>query len=135
MPHVGTSPRTGPRLFRSALALAALLLITPSTARAAADCTTPVFSLPQTYGVGAGPASVASGDFDGDGIKDLAVPNNISHNVSVLLGDGAGGFGPPTNFAVPQFPSSIAVADFNKDGKDDLAVGYGPGGGGLALLF
>ncbi|HEV2860520.1 MAG TPA: Calx-beta domain-containing protein [Pyrinomonadaceae bacterium] len=102
---------------------------------AAADCTPPVFSLPQTYEVGAGPTSAASGDFNGDGVKDLAVPNNISSNVSVLLGDGVGGFGPPVNFAVAQLPSSVAVADFNKDGKADLAVGHSWGGGPLSVLF
>jgi hypothetical protein len=52
-----------------------------------------------------------------------------------VLGDGAGGFGPPTNFAVAQHPSSVAVADFNKDGKADLAVGHGFGGGPLSVLF
>ena len=133
MPHAQTS-RISPGLFNSSIALAALLLLASVTARAA-DCASPVFSLPQTYGVGAGPAAIASGDFNGDGRPDVAVPNNVSHNVSVLLGDGAGGFGPPMNFAVPQYPGSIAVADFNKDGKADLAVGYGPGGGGLAVLF
>ena len=133
MPHART-PRLSPRPLKFAIALAALLLVASATARAA-DCASPVFSLPQTYGVGAGPAAVASGDFNGDGIQDIAVPNNTSHDVSVLLGDGAGGFGPPTNFAVPQYPRSIAVADFNKDGKADLVVGYGPGGGGVALLF
>jgi hypothetical protein len=83
MPHARTSRRTGPRPFRSAIALAALLLVAPTTARAVADCTPHVFSLPQTYGVGAGPTSFASGDFDGDGIEDLSVPNIVLSDVSV----------------------------------------------------
>jgi hypothetical protein len=42
--------------------------------------------------------------------------------VSILLGDGAGNFSPPTNLAAGTFPYSIAVGDFNADGKQDLAV-------------
>ncbi len=121
MPHVRTARRTGPRPFRSAIALAALLLIAPAMARATSDCASPVFSLPQTYGVGAGPSSVASGDFNGDGIKDLAVPNIVSSNVSVVLGDGAG------NFTVKQFSVGndsrfVAVGNFNGDNFADLAL-------------
>ncbi|HEX7314623.1 MAG TPA: Calx-beta domain-containing protein [Pyrinomonadaceae bacterium] len=135
MPHAQTSRRNSPRLSRIVLALAAVLLVASATARAAVDCASPVFSLPQTYGVGAGPAAVATGDFNGDGRQDLAVPNNVSNNVSILLGDGAGGFGPPSNFAVAQLPWSVAVADFNKDGKADLAVGHSFGGGPVSVLF
>jgi hypothetical protein len=36
--------------------------------------------------VGAGPTAVAIGDFNGDGVPDLAVANNGSSTVSVLLG-------------------------------------------------
>jgi hypothetical protein len=38
------------------------------------------------------------------------------------LGNGSGGFGPPTDFAVGVQPFSVAVGDFNGDGKQDLAV-------------
>ncbi len=41
---------------------------------------------------GTNPWSVAVEDFNGDGIQDLAVVNNGSNNISVLLGNGAGGF-------------------------------------------
>ena len=34
-----------------------------------------------------GPWSVAVGDFNGDGVQDLAVANGASNNVSVLLND------------------------------------------------
>ncbi|MET0625481.1 MAG: FG-GAP-like repeat-containing protein, partial [Pyrinomonadaceae bacterium] len=135
MPHAPTSRRNAPRLSNAAAALAALLFVVAATTRADADCASPIFSLPQTYGVGAGPASVAAGDFNGDGRQDLAVPNNVSSNVSVLLGDGAGGFGPPANFAVAEHPASVAVADFNKDGKADLAVGHSFGVGQLSVLL
>jgi hypothetical protein len=68
------------------------------------------------------PGSVAVGDFNGDGIPDLAVVNGGSNSVSILLGDGHGGFGPPTNYPVGAFPLSVTVGDFNGDGIPDLAV-------------
>ena len=72
--------------------------------------------------VGTGPVSVAVGDFNGDGNLDLAVANQGSDNVSILLGDGTGSFGPVTNFAVGTQPSSVVVGDFNGDANLDLAV-------------
>jgi hypothetical protein len=66
---------------------------------------------------------VAVGDFNGDGKLDLAVANASSNNVSVLLGNGTGGFGAATNYAVGAPPHSVAVGDFNGDGTLDLAVG------------
>src|SRR5207302_1290747 len=51
------------------------------------------FQAAQFFGVGTGPAlsaqSVAVGDFNGDGVPDLAVVNNGSNNVSVLINNTA----------------------------------------------
>ena len=70
--------------------------------------------------------SVVVGDFNGDGNQDLAVANfgagSAPNTVSILLGDGTGGFGALTNFAVGSSPDSVAVGDFNDDRKQDLAV-------------
>jgi hypothetical protein len=74
--------------------------------------------------VGTNPRSVAAADLNGDGKPDLAVANSNSNDVSVLLGDGAGGFnaaaGSPV--AAGTNPVSLAAADLNGDGKPDLAV-------------
>jgi hypothetical protein len=72
--------------------------------------------------VGKNPQSVAVGDFNGDGKWDLAVANFGSDNVSILLGNGDGTFGPAKNFGVGTGPFFIAVGDFDGDGKLDLAV-------------
>jgi hypothetical protein len=84
------------------------------------------------FGVGNGPGSVAVGDFNLDGKPDLVTANSDFSTfppppgkVSVLLGDGMGGFGPKTNFAVVSVPTSVAVGDFNLDGNADLAVTNG----------
>jgi hypothetical protein len=50
------------------------------------------------------------------------VSNTNTRNVSVLLGDGSGGFGTPTTFDVGQVPEFLTSADLNGDGKVDLAT-------------
>ena len=62
------------------------------------------FSGASNFGAARIPASVAVGDFNGDGNQDLAVANHDSDNVSILLGDGAGIFRGATNFGVGTVP-------------------------------
>ncbi|MCX6009282.1 MAG: VCBS repeat-containing protein [Chloroflexi bacterium] len=82
------------------------------------------FTLPApTYAVGTTPASVAVGDFNGDGHLDLAVTNEGSNDVSILLGVGNGTFTlPAPTYAVGTDPYSVAVGYFNGDVHLDLAV-------------
>jgi hypothetical protein len=67
---------------------------------------------------------VTAGDFDGDGILDLAVSNlDLSGSfISILLGNGDGTFRLNAIYPFSFFPGHIAAADFNGDGKLDLAV-------------
>jgi hypothetical protein len=62
------------------------------------------------------------GDFNGDGLLDLAVANHESNNISVLLGNGDGTFGPAEHFAAGWTPAGTAVGDFNGDGRADVIV-------------
>jgi hypothetical protein len=76
----------------------------------------------------AGPnaSDVALGDFNGDGNLDVAIANHGVKLVTVLLGDGKGGFSfaPGSPFSVPSnpHPHGIAAADINGDKKLDLAI-------------
>ena len=80
------------------------------------------FQAARNFAAGSFPVSVAVGDFNGDGVQDLAVANFDSANVSVLLGNGDGTFRAALNFAAGSNPFSVAVGDFNGDGLQDLAV-------------
>jgi hypothetical protein len=77
------------------------------------------------FPVGAGAISIATGDFNGDGILDLAVVNEAGNTVSVLLRKSDGTFAPQVTYATGLGPLAIVTGDFNGDGNVDLAVTNG----------
>jgi len=119
------------------------------------DITVPVDGAVVAYGDGSGgftnestlvtgqePWDVRSGDFDGDGVTDLAFSNgrvqifndqaipveNLPVTVTIRFGDGEGDFRPTeVSFQSAGSDSQIigrdlVVADFDNDGNDDVAV-------------
>jgi len=72
--------------------------------------------------VGTNPHSIAAANLNRDKKTDLAVANFGSDNVSILLGNGAGGFNPAGPIPVGDGPLSVAAADLNADRRVDLAV-------------
>jgi len=75
---------------------------------------------------GEGPNDIAMGDFNGDGNLDLVIANTGTPYLTVLLGDGKGGFKPSPHspFATSSYPHvhGVAVGDFNGDGKLDVVT-------------
>lgn len=84
------------------------------------------------------PVALVTADFNGDTIPDLAIANQIAGTVTILLGDGKGGFQPNPNgpFAVGTYPSAIVAGHFNvnKDQHWDLAV-TNKGSGTVTILL
>jgi hypothetical protein len=94
------------------------------------------------YVVGNTPAFVATADFNGDGVTDLAIANSgapstatngtgvTGNSVTIFFGNpnpnqidtGNGTFTAPATYAAGTGPTSIAVADFNQDGFPDIAL-------------
>ena len=74
------------------------------------------------FQTGRSPESVGVGDFNGDGILDLAVANTQDDTVSIFLGNGDGTFQMQSTLASGSAPVSVVVADFNADGIADLAI-------------
>ncbi len=74
------------------------------------------------YAAGDRPSSVAAADLNGDGKADLAVANETSGTVSVLLNEGDGTFAPKVDYATGTSPRSLVATDLNGDGKRDLVI-------------
>src|SRR6266568_3510148 len=88
-----------------------------------------LFQAPIVTGTGGlNPPAVATTDFNGDGLFDVAVANNRNGNatLSVLFGKGNGTFTQGPIFAIgnsaTSSATSVAVGDFNGDGHADIAV-------------
>jgi hypothetical protein len=79
------------------------------------------------------PVGVVTGDFNGDGIPDLAISNS-GGTVSVLLGVGDGSFRPEVRYPLGFTPTAIITGDFYGDGHQDLAVISGNSPGSVVLL-
>ncbi|HWZ86802.1 MAG TPA: VCBS repeat-containing protein, partial [Thermoanaerobaculia bacterium] len=105
---------------------AGLLLLACCGAAGAACAVEPAppFGPPARIALGGGrvPEAVAAGDFDGDGRIDLVVASEGAGDVTVLLGDGRGGFRVGRSFPAGAHPTEIFVADFDHDGRPDLAI-------------
>jgi hypothetical protein len=64
-------------------------------------------------------------DLNGDGIQDLAAPNDIrGGDVSVFFGLGSGAYAPRLSLRAGSTPIALAAADINGDGRVDLVAAY-----------
>ncbi len=92
----------------------------------------------------AGATAITVGDFNNDGIPDVAWTDaNGSGGLNISLGNGKGGFQAPIVAPSILAPIQIVTADFNNDGKVDVAaishgeiyILLGNGDGTFALTY
>ena len=72
------------------------------------------------FPTGTNPVSNATADLNGDGHLDLLFANYISDNVSVLFGNGSGGFTAGTAVPVGNGPREVEAGDLDGDGDIDF---------------
>ena len=85
------------------------------------------FETVNEFGVGENPTGFTSGDLNADGIQDLIVTNSSYYDgntreISVLIGDGVGGFLDRKSYPLSTMPFATDVADFDGDGHLDVMV-------------
>ncbi|MCC5878214.1 MAG: VCBS repeat-containing protein, partial [Candidatus Sumerlaeia bacterium] len=91
---------------------------------------------PSKTGPAAGDSTqgVTTGDFNGNGITDIATANEGAGTVSVLLGNGDGTFAAAVNYAVGDSPWSVTTGDFNGNGITDIVTANEDSGNVSVLL-
>lgn len=75
-----------------------------------------------TWYAGQSPVDAAYGDFDGDGAADIAFANSDATRVSVVFGDGTGGYVNAPFANTGRTPHSLAAGDLDGDGFRELLV-------------
>src|SRR5690606_26271274 len=83
----------------------------PVTPPSPASCSAPTFS-PTSFPTGINPTNAAIADFNNDDNADLAVTNQVSNDVSILLGDGSGNFTSLPPVSAASGPYSIVAGKF-----------------------
>ena len=106
------------------IAYTCVILLLPFLAVAAgtAPAAALSFAAPAYYAAGHGPVALAVADVSGDDILDVVTADSGGDTVSVLLGDGTGGFTAVSRFATGDGPAALAVADVNGDGDPDVVT-------------
>ncbi len=70
------------------------------------------------------PSANEGADFNGDGLIDIAVANNVGDSIAVLLGDGTGGFSTVTLYPSGAQPRGLCVLDAEGDGDVDIVTAH-----------
>lgn len=81
--------------------------------------------------VSGGGACMTIGDFNSDGIIDIAC--GATNSIFIYIGKGNGGFAPPQSYTMTGNSNYIITKDFNVDGNADLAVSHD--NDGVSILY
>lgn len=108
-----------------------LAFMAPAAAPAAAQIR---FGEPVFHPAGADARRAITADVDGDGHADIVTANSESQDLSLLLGDGNGGFAPEVRLPLAIAPLPLVAGDFNADGNVDLCAAERGGANMVVLL-
>jgi FG-GAP-like repeat/Putative Ig domain len=103
------------------LAVSCAILALGAVWTGTSDAAVPSFTRTD-YPVAGSPLSIATADFNRDGVLDLAVTSGANTFASVLLGNPDGTFGPRADFQTGGGPYFVAAGDVSLDGIPDLLV-------------
>ncbi|WP_188760090.1 Ig-like domain repeat protein [Edaphobacter acidisoli] len=92
------------------------------------------FQAPMAYATG-DVFSLALGDFNNDGILDIAVSDQTQQNITILIGKGDGTFTLGTSITTATQTKGIVAGDFNGDGTTDIAFAQAEATGTLSDLY
>jgi len=80
------------------------------------------FSAQRTFSTGAGPTAVAIADLTGDGSADDLVTANSAGTLTLLRGNGAGGFTTRQTVTLSGSLTAVAVGDLGNDGSIEIVT-------------
>ena len=87
-----------------------------------------LFASPADFAAGRNPFRVCMEDLDGDGKTDIAVTNQLSHDIVLFKNSSNGGgisFAAAVGYPLGALPRPLSIGDFDGDGKPELAAGIG----------
>jgi hypothetical protein len=88
------------------------------------------------FEIGPDPVAIVTGDLNGDTRLDLVTASGSASSLSVLLGDGKGGFGAATTIALANNLRGLAIGSLDIGTTLDLVVtGFAGGAGKLTVLL
>ncbi len=110
------------RLIWTALSFAAYAVLAQGQSALERSSSGSTFVVAPAVSLTAAPTSAAAGDLNGDGRPDLVLTTRGSEKITVLLGDGKGGFAPGVEYAAGARPGIVLLADLTGSGKLDAIV-------------
>ena len=111
------------KCYRSALAVLFACLFVSFAAGQSSVTKAFDFNMAPSYQIGSNATTPAYADFNSDGKLDMVTVNRATiGKITLIKGDGAGGFGPPQVFDAVENAYTLTAGDLNNDGKQDVVV-------------